>query len=259
MALAGAVTAGVVSGPALLGLGSTPPEMSTAGQGTSGATSTGGTNTAGQTTAKTPDDLTHGKSLVTTPCATPPQVDWAQIVLQSVPGASARVTPKASAPAGTGCITLPDGSMDIEVLLTIGNPNGVVQIDVDTGGSKEGRPSASATPNADLHAKLDVLKAQKATEQQIGHATNSPPPAVVPSKAEGLPTCSTVAPAEQVCVTHIQKGGYLAVSAALSRTTPTPLFVQVIGSTGELAGPAGTPPLSPAQVSSIAQVVAGHF
>lgn len=253
-ALAGIVTAGVVSGPTLLGLGSSPPGMSTAGQGT-------GTERASGTTpsTKTSPDLSNGKAQVATPCATSPQIDWTQIISQNVPGAHPRLTPKADVPTGPGCVMLPDGSMDIEVLLTIANPNGVVQIDVDTGGSKQGRPSASATPNADLQAKMDALKAQQATGQSTGDATNSPPAAAAPSKAEGLPTCSTVAPGEQVCVAHVEKGGYVGVSAALSRTTPKPLFVQVIGSSGAPTGPSGTPPLSPAQVSAIAQAVAGHF
>lgn len=271
VALAGVVTAGVVAGPSVLGLGSGSTETSTAGQG--GSTTPTGTGTA------------PNKAKVATACPTPPQIDWAAIISQQVAGI--RVTPvsKASAPDQNNCYLMPDGSMNIEVLFNTGNPTGLIQIDVNTGGSKNGRTSTSAspTPNASEQASLQALKlklasehatatspdttdqAQKqamnsklATERPTGTPTNSPATTAVKSP-EATPTCTGDKHAQVICTIDVGKGGYVGMSAALTRTTPTPLFVQVIGSTSAPATPGQHAPLTSAQLSAIAQAVATHF
>lgn len=271
VALAGVVTAGVVAGPSVLGLGSGSPDSSTAGQ--AGDTTTAGTGT--------PPD----KAKVATACPTPPQIDWATIISQQVAGI--RVTPvsKASAPDQNNCYLMPDGSMNIEVLFDTGNPTGLIQIDVNTGGSKNGRGSASAskTPNASEEASLralkltlaseqatakssddaaaaqkQALKSQLATEKPTGAATNSPANTAVKTP-EPTPTCTGAKETQVICTVDVGKGGYVGMSATLTRTTPTPLFVEVVGSTSAPATPGQRAPLTSAQLSAIAQAVAAHF
>ena len=271
VALAGVVTAGVVAGPSVLGLGSGSPDSSTAGQ--AGDTTTAGTGT--------PPD----KAKVAAACPTPPQIDWATIISQQVAGI--RVTPvsKASAPDQNNCYLMPDGSMNIEVLFDTGNPTGLIQIDVNTGGAKNGRGSASAskTPNASEEASLralklklaseqatakssddtaaaqkQALKSQLATEKPTGAATNSPANTAVKTP-EPTPTCTGAKETQVICTVDVGKGGYVGMSATLTRTTPTPLFVEVVGSTSAPATPGQRAPLTSAQLSAIAQAVAAHF
>lgn len=269
--LAGVVTAGVVAGPSVLGLGSGTPETSTAGQ-------------AGSTTpAATGPQL--GKAKVATACPTPPQIDWAAIIGQQVPGITVAPVSKASAPDQKSCILMPDGSMNIEVMFDTGNPAGIIQIDVNTGGSKNGRESSSesATPNASELASLQALKSKLASEQATakspaatdqaqkqaiasklaaekptGAPTNSPATNAVKSP-QATPTCTGDKRTQVICTIDVGKGGYVGMSAALTRTTPTPLFVQVIGSTSAPATPGQHAPLTSAQLSAIAQAVASHF
>jgi len=271
VALAGVVTAGVVAGPSVLGLGS-------GGAGTSPAGQVG--DTAPVATGTVPD-----KAKVATACPTPPQIDWAAIISQEVAGI--RVTPvsKASASDQSNCYLMPDGSMNIEVLFDTGNPTGIIQIDVSTGGSKKGRDSSSdsSTPNASELASLQAMKSRMASEQATarspdatdqaqkqalssnlaaekttGAATNTPATTAVKSPAP-TPSCTGDKRTEVICTVGVGKGGYVGMSAALTRTTPTPLFVQVIGSTSVPATPGQHAPLTSAQLSAIAQAVASHF
>ncbi|HEX7106337.1 MAG TPA: hypothetical protein VF218_10255 [Acidothermaceae bacterium] len=272
VALAGVVTAGVVAGPSVLGLGSGTPETSAAGQ-------TGGATPAG--TGAPPD-----KAKVATACPTRPQIDWASIISQQVAGITVTPVSKASAPDQNSCHLLPDGSMNIEVLFDTGNPTGVVQIDVNTGGSKNGRAStsASATPDASELASSQALKrkmaseaatsaaadrakeealARLATQKPTGAATNSQatksPANTAVKSPEPTPTCTGAKETQVVCTMDVGKGGYVGMSAALTRTTPTPLFVQVIASTSAPATPGQHAPLTSTQLSAIAQAVAAHF
>lgn len=270
VALAGVVTAGVVAGPSVLGLGSGAPETSTASQPDSTAPGATGTQL--------------DKAKLATACPTPPQIDWAAIIGQQVPGVTVTPVSKATAPDGNNCYLLPDGSMNIEVLFDVSNPNGIVQIDVNTGGSKAGResPTSSRTPSASELASLQALKqklaseqatsgtpnasdlanaalkSQLATEKPTGAATNSPATTAVKSP-EPTPTCAGDKTRQVICTLDVAKAGYVGMSAALTRTTPTPLFVQVIGSTNAPATPGQSAPLTSAQLSAIAQAVASHF
>lgn len=265
VALAGVVTAGVVAGPSVLGLGSGSPETSTAGQATG----------SGTATSPNASDSMPFKAELATPCPTPPQIDWAAIIGQSVPGATVTPVSKAAAPDQNICYLLPNlepsGAMNIEVLFDLSNPTGVIQIDVNTGGSKAGQESASdapsgapKSPDASDLAKMRALKSAMATKDPAGAATKSPNLSNDGSSSsvkvpEATPTCAGDKPGQVICTIDVGKGGYVGMSAALTRTTPTPLFVQVIASTSAPATPGQHAPLTAAQLSTIAQAVASHF
>src|SRR5450432_2088642 len=69
-ALAGVVVAGVVTGPALLGLGSPSPSSLGAAAG----------GTAASTTPSSPSSTTQLKPSPGVPCATPPAINWVSVV-----------------------------------------------------------------------------------------------------------------------------------------------------------------------------------
>lgn len=253
IALAGVVTAGVVAGPSALGVGGSAPQTSTADQAIGSGTTT-----------------TPAKADLATPCPTPPQIDWAAIIEQSVPGVTATPVPNAAGPDQNICYLMPNlvpsGAMNIEVRLDVSNPKGVVQIDVNTGGDKGGLESPSPADSlaaaaksaaADERSKADALKSQMLTEKSPGLATNSP--ANTPARpADPTSTCSGSTQTQLVCATDVSKGGYVGISVALSRATPKPLFVQVVGSTSTPAAGQHAP-LSSAQLTAIAEAVASHF
>jgi hypothetical protein len=71
--------------------------------------------------------------------------------------------------------------------------------------------------------------------------------------------CTTVAAGEKVCSQEVAKGGYIGLTVTLTRAVPTPLFVQVVGSTSAPAQPGETQPLTSDQLTGIAEAVASHF
>lgn len=243
VALAGVVTAGVVAGPSVLGPGSGSPQVAPAGSGGGAAATTSPAN------AGAPSDQ-NGKAEPVTQCPTPPQIDWASLIKQQVPGAGVTSTPKVGAVNGASCALTPDGSMNIEALFTLSSPNGIVQVDVNTGGTKMGRASSStATPDPALQqTKADALKHEMAGTSAAGSA----------SAIQGSPVCTVLRAGEKVCSEQTAKGGYVGLTVTLTRSVP-PLFVQVVGSTGAPAQPGQAPPLTADQLTSIAEAVASHF
>jgi len=257
VALAGVVTAGVVAGPSVLGLGGGSPEVSTGGQAGSSTT---------QAPSATSSNSKDGKAQLATACPNPPQLDWASIITSAVPGVTVTGVAKPTAPSPGDCFVLPGGGMNIEKLFDLSNPKGIVQIDVNTGGSKTGSaasPSnsaaaASKSAAAAEQSKLDALKSDTATQKSPGLATNSPADTASPSPGTSTTTCSGTVQTQQICSTEVQKGGYVGISVVLTRGTSHPMFVQVIGSTSTPA-PGQHAPLSSAQLTAIAEAVASHF
>jgi hypothetical protein len=271
VALAGVVTAGVVAGPSVLGLGGGSPQLSSAGQ-------------AGNTTPGATSGSKDAKAKIATPCPTPPQIDWASIITTAVPGSTATAVPKATAPDGNTCYLVAGGAMNIQMLFNVSNPKGVVEIDVNTGGDKAGQESPAAgasaaiasklaaeasrsavvasrsaarsteSPNAADLAKMEALKSQMAAQQSV---TKSPANTFV-KVAQPTPTCTGSKETQMVCATEVQKGGYVGISVSLTRGSSHPLFVQVVGSTSTPA-PGQHAPLSSAQLTAIAKAVATHF
>jgi len=252
VALAGVVTAGVVAGPSVLGLGGGSPELSSAGQ-------------PGSTTPNAADS-TPAKAEIATACPNPPQLDWASIITSAVPGVTVTGVARPTAPSPGDCFVLPGGGMNIEKLFDLSNPKGIVQIDVNTGGSKTGSaasPSdsaaaASKSAAAAEQSKLDALKSDMATQKSPGLPTNSPADTASRSPGTSTTTCSGTVQTQQICATEVQKGGYVGISVVLTRGTSHPMFVQVIGSTSTPA-PGQHAPLSSAQLTAIAEAVASHF
>jgi hypothetical protein len=271
VALAGVVTAGVVAGPGILGFGSGAPQVSTAG---SGAGSAGGTATT-QPPASAGASSKSGTGVVATPCTNPPQVDWASLIKAEVPGATITLNPKFGATGGSSCVLLANGSMDVEALLTIGQPDGVVQIDVNTGGGKDGA-APSSTPDASLLQEKQELKREMASKATGAAASAKSAYATItgaaasklaavesgstqPIEAPSPPVCSSANAGAQLCSQQVTKGAYVGLTVTLTRTSPTPLFVQVIGSTSAPGQAGQTPPLTSDQLTRIAEAVAEHF
>ncbi len=257
VALAGVVTAGVVAGPSVLGLGGGSPEVSTGGQ--AGSTTPAPTATA--------SGSANVKTQVATACTNPPQVDWTSIIRTAVPGVTVTGVAKPTAPTRGDCYLLPGGGMNVEKLFDLSSPKGILQIDVNTGGSKNGSqasPSnsvAAAAKSADAaeRSKLDALKSDLATEKSPALPTNSPADTASASPGTSTTICSGTVRTQQICATDVQKGGYVGISVVLTRGTSHPMFVQVIGSTSAPASPGQHAPLSAAQLTAIAEAVATHF
>ncbi|MGH8890066.1 MAG: hypothetical protein ACRDV3_09985 [Acidothermaceae bacterium] len=276
-ALAGVVTAGVVTGPSLLGLRGGSNNVSSGGQGSGSITGSA---------SATPSGPVAVKSKTVTPCATPPTVDWSTVIKPHLPPRTTlAIEPKALARKGTTCLMLSDGSMSTETLFTLTNPDGVLQVDVTTGPAGTGAASAAVNPSSLSQQDLSKLQAQKSAQAHnqesqdqskaalasklaaAGAATGTSAsagvgkidrPAVAPT-----PTCSVVnAPdAEQLCTSAVTKGGYNGVDVSLTRKSPTPLQIEVVASTAQPngTGSAAQPPLDAAQLTAIAQAVAAQY
>lgn len=283
VALAGVVTAGVVTGPSIFGFGSGSPQVSTAGSGAGSAGGAAATQPPASAGASSKSEI----GVVTTPCTNPPQVDWASLIKAEVPGATVTVNPKFGDTGGSSCVLLANGSMNVEALLTIGQPDGVVQIDVNTGGGKEGA-APSSTPDASLLQEKQELKREMASKAAGAAASaksayasqksaagsqksaaastlaasksaTAESGSAEPIEAPSPPVCATAGAGEQVCSQQVTKGDYAGLTVTLTRTTPTPLFVQVIGSTSAPGQAGQTPPLTSDQLSGIAEAVAAQF
>lgn len=291
VALAGVVTAGVVSGPSLIGLGGGSGETSSAGQ------PAGSVKTSGSATTSAPITV-KGKTV--TQCPTPPQaLAWASLIKSHLP-ADVGITPSSkptsskasSSPSttssasnfvtstagaatatsgGVSCVILPDGSTLMESIFAL-TPNGVLQVEVSTG-----QPNRSASPSTGTSslskedvAKLQALKSDLAAAHASGASGGSGKPApggtgvdasnasdtAKPPVSAPTPVCSDVKTGEQVCASSVAKGGYTGFDIELTRTSPTPLRVEVAASTPDT----GTAPsVDAAQLTAVAEAIAAQY
>jgi hypothetical protein len=289
-ALAGVVTAGVVTGPALLGLGSPSPSGVSAAAG-------GSTSASPTPTAKSGLDVAPSPAVA---CATPPTFDWVAVVNNALPAGAHAVSNHV-----VDCVDLPDGTRSIQALFTLSTPDVDLQVNVGTGGMYNGKiatrsggfgfggtppvgsavPLSSATMGPGEVAKLDALK-QAARSSASGSLPASELPSVSGStrlgtgsisgagkletsgqpgsapKDAAIGTCTDPLANETICSATMSKGGFVATDVQYFRTGQSPLMVEVTASTGKNAPtPAAglQPPLDAAQVTAIAKAVAAHF
>jgi hypothetical protein len=125
-ALAGVVVAAVVTGPALLGLGSTSPS----GVPTAAGGSATGTPTASPTPSKSPAQPQDAAKSSGVPCANPPSIDWVSVIGAALPAGIHAV-----ADHDVTCLEFPEGSRSVEAGFTLSVPSGILQVDVESGGA----------------------------------------------------------------------------------------------------------------------------
>jgi hypothetical protein len=291
-ALAGVVVAGVVTGPALLGFGSSSPS----GIGTGAAGST-----PPASPSPTPADETKPSPGV--PCATPPGIDWISVINQALP---AGVT--ATADHSASCSQMPDGSRTVQAMFKLSTGTVELQVTVGSGpniarkvgsapgmagiapatdsaesldpstvasleakkqalasagatasGAPGAAPSASLSPDAAAIASLEAMKQAIAS----AHATESPAPGAGTgngTKGDDNQNCSMVGSDENACVSHVTKGSLSVVDVQLMRTGSGPLILDVAASNGKDPSVPATGQLpSDATMVAIAQAVASHF
>lgn len=149
-ALAGVVTAGVVTAPTLLGFGgSSPSEISAGAGGTTAALSSSAPSSSAPDPAG-PAGPAKPSSGVT--CATPPAIDWASVLASALP---AGLT--ATADHFANCVETSNGSRSMEALFTL-STGAAVQLNVNTG------PDIAAKLNAAASAKSGIdLKSVQAS------------------------------------------------------------------------------------------------
>jgi hypothetical protein len=293
-ALAGVVVAGVVTGPALLGLGS--PSPSGISVGAAGATGTA-KSPAPSSSSSAPDPAKPSPGV---PCATPPAIDWARVLSAALP---AGVT--ATADHSANCVQTPDGSRSIDALFKLSTGGVELQVNVGTGpdiaaklgagpatfgigigaasgsldpgtlgkiqamklaagGGSKSAPDIGISPSPSLDAAaLASLQAQKRAQAGTA-ASDSPAPGasgVAGIKAAAVGSCSKVGPDENACVSHLTKGSLSVVDAEILRTGASPLVVDVAATSGkdDLATPDPGQLPSDATMLAIAQAVAAHF
>jgi hypothetical protein len=281
-ALAGVVTAGVVTGPALLGLGSTSPS----------GISTGAAGPA--TPPASPAPPSPG-----VPCATPPAIDWASVLSAALPAGVA-----ATADHSANCVQTPDGSRSIDALFKLSTGDVELQVNVGTGpdiaaklGAGPGKmgigpaiQSASASLDPAAIAKLEAVKlAAAGSAPDVGAtspsptldaaaiaslqaqkrayasaaASDSPSPGASGAagiKATASGSCSKVGPDENACVSHLTKDSLSVVDVEILRSGASPIVVDVAASNGKnltTAAPGQLP--SDTTMLAIAQAVAAHF
>ncbi len=290
--LAGAAVAGIVTGPALLGLGNpSPSDIGTGAQGTT----TPPSSPAPSLSSSAPDPAEPSPGA---PCATPPAINWTSILVAALP---AGVT--ATADRSTNCVQLPDGTRTIEASFKLSTGAVGLQINVGTGPeiarklggltqigvgtspapaaespdpatiskleaaklAAAGLPPGSAvdatSPSPSLDpAALASLQAQKRAAASAG-ATASPAPggaSGVKGAFKGI--CSKVAADENVCVSHTANGSASVVDAQVMRAGSNAVVVDVAASNGKglaTAAPGELP--SDATMTAIAEAVATHF
>ncbi|HWF42074.1 MAG TPA: hypothetical protein VN683_08335 [Acidothermaceae bacterium] len=294
--LAGVAVAGVVAGPALLGLGSTSP--SDVGTGAQGATTPPSSPTPSP--SKSAPDTAQPSPGV--PCATPPAINWLSVANGALPaGVTATLDHSAK------CVQTSNGSRSIEALFTLSTGTVQLQVNAQTGpdiatklgggaagqiaiaremapapqsldpsteakleASKmaAGLNSASAvekpapSPSASLDAAaIASLEAQKRA-MASGAATKSPAPGAATDGSKGVDdqSCSPVSSDETACVSHLTKGSLSVVDVQLLRTGGNPIAVDVAASNGkDLSVPAAEQLPSDATMVALAQAVASHF
>lgn len=280
-ALAGVVTAGVVTGPTLLGIGYSSSSGSSVGA--------GGT-TAAQTAPKpsaTPDPK---ESMPGVACPAPPAIDWTAVVAAALPASIHAVADHA-----VSCLTFSDGSRRIDAGLTLSVPASTLQIEVQSGGqlaskladADQLRDPTPASPSLDrsaltsdqalksklaedatTRAKLDAMKESIAATDDAAaraakeSAATSDSAAASDSVDKTAPSCQAVGANLTACVTTVTKGGYVGTDVQLIRTGANAVVIDVVAASGaDTPSPApGTKaPMDGAQVTAIAQAVAAHF
>jgi hypothetical protein len=265
VALAGAVTAGVVSGPSLLGLGSGSPKLASGSQ-------PSGAPTSASASKSVPDGVKPSPGV---PCATPPAINWATVVNAALPTGMI-----ATADHSATCVQLPDGTRTVEALFKLSTGNVELQVNVGTGPSIAAKlgeapggfagvspaPGSGSFEQSSASASLDPaalasLQAQKRALEGTAKGASAPgatPGAGVKGAAQG--SCSKVGPDENMCVSHLTKDSLSVVDVEILRTGARPLVVDVAASNGKnlsTAAPAQLP--SDATMLVIAQAVAAHF
>jgi hypothetical protein len=286
-ALAGVVVAGVVTGPALLGLGTPSPSGISVGAGAPASAAPSSSSSA-------PDPAKPSPGV---PCATPPAIDWASVLSAALP---AGVT--ATADHSANCVQLPDGTRSVEALFKLSTGNVELQVNVGVGpeiarklsagpatidigaasasldpatlgklqamklaagGGSKSSPDVAISPSPSLDAAaLASLQAQKRAAASAA-ASDSPSPGasgVAGVKAAAVGSCSKVGPDENACVSHLTKDSISVVDVEVLRVGASPIVVDVAASNGKNLATAATGQLpSDATMLAIAQAVAAHF
>lgn len=296
-ALAGVVVAGVVTVPALLGLGSpSPSSLGTA----AGAPA----SPAASSSSSAPDPAKPSPGV---PCEKSDAIDWLSIVSAALPKG---VT--ASADHSATCVRTPDGTRSFEALFKLSTGGVELEVSVGTGPGIAAKLSAGtvkvAIPPAGQSASeslnpvaLEKLQAAKMAAAGVqppettgisaagsapasldptalaslqarklaaasAAASESPSPgafgAGIKAAADGSNgTCSKVGPGENACVSHLTKGSLSVVDAEILRTGASPVIVDVAATSGKdnLATPDPSQLPSDATMLAIAQAVAAHF
>jgi hypothetical protein len=285
-ALAGVVTAGVVTAPTLLGLGSTSPSGISAG-----AAAAGGT-TAAEATSKPSDAPGPAKPSSGVTCPTPLAIDWATVLSSALP---AGLT--ASADHFANCVQTTDGSRTVEALFTLSTGAGV-QLNVNTGpgiaaklNAAQGKAGAAANatgPSGPGEAALEASKLARAglASAAPGASTSLDPAAIASLDAEkhalanaaatstASPTasdspdimvkqggnCTSITPTETICVSHLTKGSLSVVDVQIMRIGVSPVLVDAVASNGKNS-PTPVAGLLPtdATMVAIAKAVAARF
>jgi hypothetical protein len=213
--LAGAAVAGVVTGPALLGLGSTPP--SGVGTGAQGTTTPPSSSSPSASSSPLDGPLKPSPGV---PCATPAAINWLSIVSAALP---AGVT--ATADHSADCVQTSDGSRTVEALFKLSTGDVMLQLNVTTGPKVAAKLGAAAgtigiAPTTEPQPKsldpsvLANLRASKMAAAASAAGDNStaavgaPPPSAPPS-----PDAAAISSLEA------QK---LALASAQATTSPAP-------------------------------------
>lgn len=286
-ALAGVAVAGVVTGPALLGLGSPSPSGISAGAPSSPLPTP---------SSSVPDPVKPSPGV---PCVTPAAIDWASILAAALP-AGVTATPDRSA----NCVTYPDGTRSVEASFKLSTGEVGLQVNVGTGaeiarklsggltkvgvgtipepgtgsqdpatisqleaaklaaaGLSPGSAVDATAPSSSLNpAALASLQAQKRAAASAA-ATASPAPGDASGAKEAATgSCSKVGADENVCVSRMSNGSSSVVDAQFLRTGSKAVVVDVAASNGKnlaTAAPGELP--SDATMTAIAEAVAAHF
>jgi hypothetical protein len=289
-ALAGVAVAGVVTGPALLGLGS--PSSSGVGTAAQGLAASSPPPSPSSTSSQNPAKPSSG-----VPCATRPAINWLTVVNGALP---AGVT--ATADHDANCVQLPDGSRDVEALFTLSTGSVELQVNVGTGGGMAGKleagpvtaevgPPASSSLDPATLAKIQAKKmaagvaaksssaadaapssssldaaavaSLQAQKRALASAATTASPEAGTTQIKGVAggSCSATGPDENTCVSHLTKGPVAVVEATLERTGSSPLAVDVIASNGknDASTPAPGQLPSDATMLAIAHAVAADF
>jgi hypothetical protein len=204
---AGVAVAGVVTGPALLGLGS--PSTSDLGTGAQSAAAT----TPSPSASTSSSAVDAGKPSPGVPCATPLAINWLSVVNGVLP---AGVT--ATADHAATCVQLPDGSRMVEALFKLSTGTVELQVNVGTGpdiaakaGAAAGMigtaPGAASAPESLDPSALTSLQASKMADAAAAAAMNSAsaggkPPASLPPSLDPAAIASLEAQKQAIASAH---------------------------------------------------------
>ena len=213
--LAGAAVAGVVAGPALLGLGSaSPSDVGTGAQGTT----TPPSSPTPSPSSSAPDTAKPSPGV---PCATQPSINWVSVVNGALP-AGVTATPDHSA----NCVQTSNGSRSIEALFKLSTGTVELQVNTQTGpdiatklgaGGAAGqieiaREMASSPQSLDpsTEAKLEASKMAAATAAGLNSAS---------AVEKGAPSPSVPLDAAAIASLEAQKR---AMASAAATKSPAP-------------------------------------